>query len=104
MGTRRIRIADLPPEIPDRTVKDILTKHGEVKDIKEQWTRAYRYPVSSGVRIVEMSLKHHIPSRMYTVGNRVLISYEGQTSTCYACNETGHEYQDCPSRKRIVPP
>jgi len=65
MGMRRIRIASLPPEVPDRKIRDVLTKYGEVKEIKEElWTMAYRYPVSSGIQIVEMSLKYHIPSHI----------------------------------------
>jgi hypothetical protein len=45
MDVRRIRIANLPPEVPDRTIREMLTKYGEVKDITEDaWSRAYRYP------------------------------------------------------------
>jgi hypothetical protein len=52
MGTRRIHIANLPPEIPDSVIRATLTKYGEVKDISEEtWSRIYRYPVSNGVRI-----------------------------------------------------
>ena len=91
--------------MPDRTIRDTLNKYGEAKDIKEeQRTRAYRYRVSNGIRIVEMGLKHHLPSHMSIAGNRVLISYEEQPSTCYGCNETSHHYQDCPSRRRAAPP
>jgi hypothetical protein len=43
---KRVRIANLPPEIPDRTIRDALTKYGEVKRItEEQWSRIYRYLV-----------------------------------------------------------
>jgi hypothetical protein len=105
MGIRKVRIANLPPEVPDRTIRDNLAKHGEVNDIKEElWTKAYRYKVSNGIRIVEMNLKLHLPSHMIMAGHRILVSYDGQPSTCYACNESGHQYQDCPNRKRIVPP
>ena len=45
MGVRRIRIANLPPEVPDRTIREMLTKYDEVNDITEDaWSRAYRYP------------------------------------------------------------
>ena len=49
-----------------------------------------------------MNLKLHIPSHMIMVGHRVLVSYDGQPSTSYACNESGHQYQDCPKRKRTL--
>ena len=92
MGIRKVRIANVPPEVPDRTIRDNLAKYGEVKDIEEElWTKAYRYKVSNGIRIVEMNLKLHLPSHMVMAGNRVLVSYDGQPSTCYACNESGHQ-------------
>jgi len=44
MGIRKVGIANLPPEVPDRTIRDNLAKYGEVKNIKEElWTKAYRY-------------------------------------------------------------
>ena len=47
MEMRKVRIANLPPEVPDYTIRDNLAKYGEVKDIKEElWARAYRYKVS----------------------------------------------------------
>jgi hypothetical protein len=105
MGIRKVRKANLPPEVPDRTIRDNLAKYGEVKDIIEElWTKAYRYKVSNGIRIVEMNLKLHLPSYMIMAGHWVLVSYDGQPSTCYACNESGHQYQDCPNRKLTVPP
>ena len=57
MGIRKVRIANLSPEVPDRTIRDNLAKYGEVKDIKEElWTKAYRYKVSNRIRIVKMNL------------------------------------------------
>jgi len=88
------------PEISDRAIKMGLSKYGEIKEIKEEtWSRACRYPVSNGFRIVVISLTQHIPSRVILAGYRTLISYEGQ-QTCYGCNGTGHLYQDCPRRRR----
>jgi hypothetical protein len=46
LGIKQVRIANLPLEIPDGTLRDVLTKYGEVKKItEEQWSRIYRYPV-----------------------------------------------------------
>jgi hypothetical protein len=48
-----------------------------------------------------MKLKKHLPSYMAIAGNDAFISYDGQPPTCYRCNETGHQQQDCPRRKRV---
>jgi hypothetical protein len=102
MGTRRICIANLPPpETPDTVIRSALSKYGKVKHIhEEQWSRIYRYPVSNGVRIAVVALKHHIPSVMNMDGTRVLLTYDGQPLTCYGCGEVGHQYQACPHRRR----
>jgi len=102
MGTKKIRIAGLPPEVTENMIRGSLTKYGEVKNIRdESWTSTYRYKVYNGVRIVDMKLKKHLPSYMAIAGNDALISYDGQPPTCYRCNETGHQQQDCPRRKRV---
>ena len=102
VGERRPKVANLPPEVQDRKLRDAISQYGDVRTIIEKlWSRGYRYPVSNGIRIVEMDLKKHIPSNMSIVGNRVLISYEGQPVTCYGCNEPGHQYHECPNRRTM---
>jgi hypothetical protein len=50
MGLRKIRIANLLSELPDRTLRDITSKYVDVKDItEEQWSQKYRYSVSNGI-------------------------------------------------------
>jgi hypothetical protein len=45
MGLRKIRIANLSPELPDRTLRD-MSKYGDAKDItEEQWSQKYKYSV-----------------------------------------------------------
>ena len=62
MGIRKVRIANLPTEVPDRTIRENVDKYGEVKNIKEElWTKANRYKVSNEIRVVEMKLKLHLP-------------------------------------------
>ena len=62
---KKIRIASLPPGVSENTIRDSLTKHGEVKNIREGlWTSVYRYKVYNGIRIVDMNLKQHLPSHM----------------------------------------
>jgi len=95
LGIRRVRLANIPPEIPDRTIKVGLNRYDEVKEVKEEnWSRA------NGIWVATIRLSQHIPSHILIAGYRTLISYEGQPLTCFGCNETGHVYQECPRRRR----
>jgi hypothetical protein len=103
MRRRDIRIATLPPEVPDRVLKEALNKYGEVLDIKEEsWTTSYRYKVSNGVRLAKTKLKH-LQLRILIAGHTCDINYPGQPQTCFACNKIGHTFQLCPHRRRGSP-
>jgi hypothetical protein len=81
--TTRVRIVNLPPEIPDNTLCNTLSNYGEVKEIiHETWSTNYRYPVYNGIRAAQMILTKHIPSHIIVAGYRILISYDGQPMTC----------------------
>jgi hypothetical protein len=104
MGTKRVRLANLPPETPDEAVRFAFSTYGEIKEIQEEnLSRAYRYQVANGIRVVLIALTKHIPSHMKISGNRVLVSYEGQPSTCYGCGEAVHLYLVCPRRRKVAP-
>ena len=91
MGRKKVRIACLPPEIKEQTVKEHLTKYGEIIRIRDElWAPAYRYKVYNGVRIAEIKLKKHIPSHLSIAGTDAMISYDSHAPTCYSCNEIGH--------------
>jgi hypothetical protein len=50
LGTKRVRLANISPEVPDRVIKMILERYGEVKEIHAKtWSQAYRYPVDNGI-------------------------------------------------------
>jgi RNA recognition motif-containing protein len=109
MGIRTVRIANLPPEVSDRTMKNILSQYGEVKEVKEErWSKSYRYKIANGIRLVTMNLRSHIPSYLTIANNKVLLSYQGQPMTCCGCGITGHFNQECSARfnrvRRTTPP
>jgi len=104
MGTNRIRIAGLPPAVKKATIKESLSKHEEIVNVKdEMWAAVCRYKVFNGIRIVQIKLKRHMPSLLTIASNDALISYDGQPPTCFHCNEPGHQQVDCPRRKRLEP-
>ena len=36
MGLRRVRVANSPPEVPDRVLRDTMSKYGDVKEVTEE--------------------------------------------------------------------
>ena len=102
LGTNRLRIANLPPKVSNETLRATLAPFGKIVDIQNQrWSKAYRYDVDNGVRKVTMVLSRHAPSHLTVAGQRVLLSYEGQPTTCYGCGEPGYMYQGCPARHKL---
>jgi sRNA-binding regulator protein Hfq len=89
MGTKSIRIANLPPEVPEHKIQAAMTPYGKIISMRNEiCARTYCYAVPNGIRQINISLQHHIPSHLIIAGYRVLISYEGQPQTCYGCGAT----------------
>jgi len=48
-GTKRIRVANLPSEASNDTLKAALAPYGKIMDIQnERWSKVYRYRLSAG--------------------------------------------------------
>jgi len=46
MGTKKITIASLPPEVKQNEIRASMSRYGEVENIRDEvWTSAYRYKV-----------------------------------------------------------
>jgi hypothetical protein len=100
-GTKRVRLENLPLEVPDSAIITTMSRFGYVREVlAEKWSAKYRYQVFNENRIVMITLLKHVPLTIVVAGHRALVSYEGQPATCYRCAETGHVYQDCPRRRR----
>ena len=106
MGTRRVRVANLLPDLSYNTIRTALNQYGEVQSIQEEkWSRKYRYAVANGVKMVTMQLTKHIPSYIIIASYRALTSYDGQPQTCYGCGDTEHMYHVCPKHSGVkIPP
>jgi hypothetical protein len=99
MGIKSIRMANLPPEVPENKIQATMAPYGKIISLRnEVWARTYRYAVPNGIRQINMSLQHHILSHLVIAGHRVL-SYERQPQTCYGCEVNEHMYQNCPKRR-----
>ena len=107
MGTRRVRIANLTPETPDTAILMALAPYGEIVAIHEEnWSKMYRYPVANGIGVATIKLDKYLPSHLIIAGDSAIVSYEGQSVSCYACGGTGHMRQTCPHRyseEQVVP-
>jgi hypothetical protein len=81
-------------------VRVIMEQCGEIRSVTEElWPRTYRLRIPNGIRVVEMAMRKHIPSSVLILGQRVLVSYEGQPVTCFGCHEAGHLLRQCPYRR-----
>jgi hypothetical protein len=101
IGIRRILLANLPPEVLDRVIRQALPSYGYVKEVQEKsQSRAYRYKAYNGIRIAVTELNKHLPSHKVIAGTRVLVTYEGQPPTYYGCIALDHQYRDFPAAKR----
>jgi hypothetical protein len=101
IGLKKVRVANLPPKMPNGILQDALSKYGDIKRITdEHWSNRYRYRTESGIRLVEIHLRKRIPSHMSLGGPRVLMSYESQPATCYGCSGPGHQCTECPALRK----
>jgi hypothetical protein len=104
IGYREVRIAGLPPEVPDSVIQAALDKYGAIRGYcRQSWSKQYRYQKSNGVRVVTNLLKKHLPSVMTIAGTRTLITYDGQEMTCFTCHERGHLSKHCPHKRSVQP-
>jgi RNA recognition motif-containing protein len=70
MGTRRVWITNLPPEVTDLAIRNALSTYGDIKEIREEtYSRAYKYPVSNGIRVattwIKNTFRHIYPKQGY---------------------------------------
>jgi len=53
MGSKCIRVSNLPPEVSNYTLRALLAPFGKILDIQaDMWSKAYRYSVSNSIRFI----------------------------------------------------
>ena len=73
MDYKRIRVANLQPEVPDEKLRNSLAPFGQILDIQnEMWARTYLYTVANGIRQVTMLLTKHVLSHLAIAGQKCL--------------------------------
>ena len=86
---------DLPVEVPDDGLKVYLRAFGVVHSCSMQ-----TYPgmpeVSTGTRVVKVTLAKDLPSSARVSGFDVRLWYQGQPQACPVCRSYGHRVKDCP--------
>ena len=70
MGIWGIRIANLPPQVTERSICAALASFWEIVSIQDEiWLKAYRYKVADVVEVIMMKLAKHLPSQMNIAGH-----------------------------------
>ena len=93
--TRLVYVRDLPVEIPDDDLQVFLRAFGVVHSVSTQ-THPGMPHVSSGTRVVKVSLAKDLPSSARVSGYDVRFWYRGQPQACPVCRSFGHRVKDCP--------
>ena len=88
----------MPYEMPDATIKSVLSKHGHVSRVHR---RCYSFApmIETGVRVFTVvNPKGTFPISLQ-VGHyliRFYVRYAGEPTRCYRCAEADHHVKDCP--------
>jgi hypothetical protein len=78
LGTKRVRLANLPPEVSDSVIRIMMSRFGDVREVlAETWSTAYRYPVANGIRLVVITIRKHVPSNIVVAGHERLSLMKG---------------------------
>lgn len=95
--SKYIRIFDLPPEVPDQEIGNVLGKYGVVRRmVREKFPAQLELDLTTGVRGVYIEIKKEIPATLFFLNRRGRIYYEGVKHKCFLCKQEGHLKADCP--------
>jgi hypothetical protein len=63
MDTKRLRIANLPPEIANDVLREALAPFRKILDLRtDSWSKTYRYVVSNGIPLATVDTICAVPS------------------------------------------
>ena len=88
----------LPVEAGDIGIRLALAPFGNVLSIAHQSFSGFKQ-ITTGTRIVRMSLEHHIPFQCNIQGYPCRVWYSGQPLKCVICKGS-HKAADCPDKNK----
>lgn len=103
-STVEVKVHDLSENVRDEELIGFLRHYGDVHCIKELvWGENFAYKgISSGIRVVRMTLRKHIQSFVTVQQEKTLVTYRGQPQTCRHCSRLSHPGITCTDNKKLV--
>ncbi|EDS28381.1 conserved hypothetical protein [Culex quinquefasciatus] len=103
-STVEVKVHDLSENVRDEELIGFLRHYGDVHCIKELvWGGNFAYKgISSGIRVVRMTLRKHIQSFVTVQQEKTLVTYRGQPQTCRHCSRLSHPGITCTDNKKLV--
>ena len=89
-----VSVLDLPYGTPEGEISSALSKFGQVASIKSETYKG----LYTGTKLVKMTVKTAIPSRVSIASHACTVFYRGQVRSCFRCGATGHEAKKCPRK------
>ncbi len=97
MRERRVTLFGVHLELSHGDLMEALEIFGKVTGIQRQ--KIPNSEILSGKVVVMIELKSHIPSDPIMAAQQGLVSYAGQSSTCFACRKVGPQASQCEEKK-----
>lgn len=94
---RYVRIFNLPPEIDDKIIAQVLGQFGTIRQhVRERYSPECNLNIFNGVRGVHMEIAKEIPAGLFIGHFRARIYYDGLKNRCFFCKQEGHLKSSCP--------
>lgn len=94
-----VRIFNLPPEIEDKEIHQVLSVYGVVRQqIRERYHEDTGFPVFSTVRGAYMEITKELPAQIRVRHFQARVYYDGLVNKCFICKSTEHVKANCPRK------
>ena len=93
-----VSVLDLPYGTPDGELSSVLGKYGQIATTRSE---VYK-DLYTGTKLVKMTVKAPIPSRVTITGHVCTVFYRGQIRSCFRCGVSGHEAKKCPRKNATL--